>query len=229
MNWILIAVIIIIAGFGCLGLKKGLIKMVFSLVSTVAALLLAMLFSPIVSGMLKSNEDIVAFFDEKIGALVDFTKEEALQEAESEQTSLIDALPLPETFKAVLQENNTAEQYISMQAENFEQYVCRQITNMILNAIGFVVTLVIASIALAVLCNALNLLAKLPLLHQINKAAGLAAGAAEGILLVWILFAVLTMFAGSAFGRDAMEMIAENPLLDFLYKNNLVSRFIARG
>lgn len=229
MNWILIAVIVIVAGLGWLGLKKGLIKMVFSLASTVAALLLAMLFSPVVSGMLKSNEGIVTFFDEKIGALVDFTPEEAVQETESEQASLIDALPLPKTFKDSLLKNNTVEQYISMQAENFEQYVCRQITNMILNAIGFVVTLIVAIIALALLCNALNLLAKLPLLRQINEAAGLAAGVGEGILLVWILFAVLTMFAGSAFGRDAMEMIAGNPLLDFLYKNNLVSKFIARG
>lgn len=229
MNWILIAVIVIVAGLGWLGFKKGLIKMVFSLASTVAALLLAMLFSPVVSGMLKSNEGIVTFFDEKIGALVDFTPEEAVQETESEQASLIDALPLPKTFKDSLLKNNTVEQYISMQAENFEQYVCRQITNVILNAIGFVVTLIVAIIALALLCNALNLLAKLPLLRQINEAAGLAAGVGEGILLVWILFAVLTMFAGSAFGRDAMEMIAGNPLLDFLYKNNLVSKFIARG
>ena len=80
-----------------------------------------------------------------------------------------------------------------------------------------------------ILCNTLNLLAKLPVLRQLNTMAGLAAGVAEGILLVWVLFVVLTMFAGSEFGRDAMEMIAKNPLLDFLYKNNLVSKFIARG
>lgn len=229
MNWILVAVIVIVAVFGWLGLKKGLIKMVFSLVSTVAALLFAMIFSPVVSGMLKSNEAVVSFIDGKISPLVDFSPEEAAQEEESEQTSLIEALPLPETFKESLLKNNTAETYISMQAQNFEEYVCRQITNVIINAIAFVLTLVVAIIALAVLCYTLNLVAKLPLLRQINAATGLAAGVAEGILLVWVLFVVLTMFAGSEFGRDAMEMIAENPLLDFLYKNNLVSKFIARG
>mgnify|MGYP003302062493 CR=1 FL=1 len=62
-----------------------------------------------------------------------------------------------------------------------------------------------------------------------SLAAGLAAGAAEGLLLVWILFVILTMFAGTEFGSEAMSMIAENPLLDFLYKNNMVSKFIARG
>lgn len=229
MNWILIAVIGIIAVLAFVGLKKGLIKMVFSLVSTIVALLVAMLFSPVVAGMMKSNEAIVGFFDEKISAVVDFTSEEAQEETESKQESLIDSLPLPDTFKDSLLENNTLDNYATMQAQNFEEYVCRQITNMILNAIAFVITLLLAIVALAILCKTLDLLAKLPLLKQINAAAGLAAGAAEGLLLVWILFVILTMFAGTEFGSEAMSMIAENPLLDFLYKNNMVSKFIARG
>lgn len=229
MNWILIAVIGILVGLGWIGFKKGLIKMVFSLVSTIVALLFAMLFSPVVAGVLKSNEAVVGFFDEKISAIIDFSSEEAQEKAGEKQESLIESLPLPETFKESLLKNNVAESYVSMQVQNFEEYVCRQITNVILNAIAFVATLFFAIIALAVLCNAFNLLAKLPLLRQINETAGLAAGVAEGVLLIWILFVILTMFAGSEFGRNALEMIAENPFLDFLYKNNLVSKFIARG
>lgn len=229
MNWILIAVLVIIAVLGLIGFKKGLIKMVFSLVSTIVALLVAMLFSPVVADVMKNNEAIVGFFEEKISAVVDFTSEEAKEETESKQESLIASLPLPETFKESILENNTAENYISMQAQNFEEYVCRQIANVIINAIAFVVTLLLAIVALAILCKALDLLAKLPLLKQINAVAGLAAGVAEGLLLVWILFVILTMFAGTEFGSEAMSMIAENPLLDFLYKNNMVSKFIARG
>jgi hypothetical protein len=229
MNWVLLVVIGIIAVLGFIGMKKGLIKMVFSLASTIVALLVAMLFSPMVAGMMKNNEAIVGFFDEKISTIVDFTSEEAQEETESKQESLIDSLPLPETFKESLLENNTAESYISMQAQNFEEYVCRQITNVIINAIAFVATLLLAIVALAILCKTLDLLAKLPLLKQINAAAGLATGVAGGLMIVWILFVILTMFAGTAFGSDALSMIAENPLLDFLYKNNMVSKFIARG
>ena len=229
MNWILIAVIAILGVMGFVGFKKGFIKMVFSVASTIVALLVAMLFSPVVAGMMKNNEAIVVFFDEKISAIVDFTSEEAHAETEGTQQSLIDSLPLPETFKETILENNTAENYIAMQAKNFEEYVCRQITNVIINAIAFVVTLLLAIVALAIVCFALNLLAKLPLLKQVNATAGLAAGVLEGLLIVWILFVILTMFAGSEFGSKALAMIAENPLLDFLYKNNLVSKFIARG
>lgn len=229
MNWILIAVIAILGVMGFVGFKKGFIKMVFSIASTIVVLLVAMLFSPVVAGMMKSNEAIVGFFDEKISAVVNFTSEEAKEEAEGKQESLIESLPLPKTFKETLLENNTVDNYIAMQAENFEEYVCRQITNVIINAIAFVVTLVLAIIALVVLCFALNLLAKLPLLKQVNATAGLAAGVLEGLLIVWILFVILTMFAGSEFGSKALAMISENPLLDFLYKNNVVSKFISRG
>lgn len=229
MNWVLIAVIAIIVLLGWIGFKKGLVKMVFSLASTIAALLIAVIFSPIVSGIMKNSEGVVSFIDEKVGAIINFSSEEAADAGESEQETLIEALPLPESIKQSLLENNTEENYVSMQVEEFEEYVCRQITNVIINSIAFVITLVIAIVALWFVCNALNIIAKLPLLRQLNTTAGLAVGLAEGVLLVWILFAVLTMFAGSEFGRNTMEMIAENPLLDFLYKNNLVSKFIARG
>lgn len=233
MNWILIAVIAILGMLGFIGFKKGLIKMVFSLASTIIALLVAMLFSPVVAGVMKNNEAIVGFFDEKISAIVDFTSEDvsegAPEETEEKQQSWVESLPLPETFKESILENNTTENYMSMQVDKFEEYVCRQITNVIINAIAFVVTLLLAIVALAILCKTLDLLAKLPLLKQINAIAGLGAGVVEGLLLVWILFVILTMFAGSEFGRNSLEMIAENPLLDFLYKNNMVSKFIARG
>jgi len=227
MNWVLIAVIAIFAVFGWLGVRKGFIKLVFSLVSTIAALVFATLFSPVVATIMKNNEAVVGFFDDKVESLIQFSKSEETATG-SKQESLIDELPLPEIFKESLIEDNTAETYLDFQAENFKQYVCRRITNVIINAIAFVVTLAVAIIALIVLCATLNLIAKLPILHQINTAAGLAAGLAEGLLLVWILFVVVTMFAGSAFGQNALAMIAENPLLDFIYKNNLVSKFIAR-
>jgi len=229
MNWILIAVIVILVALGWLGFNKGLVKMVFSLASTVIALLVAMLFSPIVAGVMKNNEGIVSFFDEKISAIVDFAPEEAKEENAANQKSLVESLPLPRSIKDTILENNNEANYLALNVESFEAYVCRQITNVVINAIAFVVTLIVALIVLFILCNTLNVLAKLPILRQINEVAGAAAGVAEGILVVWILFGILTMFATSAFGSSSLALIAENPVLDFLYKNNLVSAYITRG
>ncbi len=227
MNWVLIVVIAIFGVFGWLGVRKGFVKLFFSLISTIAALVFAAVFSPVTASIMKNNEKIVSFMDEKVEVLLDFSKEDENAEGRK-QDSLIEGLPLPEIVKESLLEDNTEQNYIQMEASNFKEYVCRRITNMILNSIAFVITLAVAVIALAVLCFMLNLIAKLPLLHQLNTAAGLAAGLAEGLLLVWILFVVLTMLGGNAVGQDALAMISENPFLNFLYKNNLISRFVMR-
>lgn len=228
MNYVLIAIIIILAVLGILGMRKGLIRMFFSLISTVLALVVAALFSTYVSDAMKGNEKIVGFFDEKIGDLIEFTAEEAESREDTEQESFIDKLPLPEAIKDSLKKNNVAEAYESAKVDTFQDYVCRQITNMILNAIAFVITFLVAVLALTLLANALDLIAKLPGLKQINAVGGLAAGLAEGVLLVWILFVILTMFAGTEIGQDIMKMIAENKFLDYLYKNNLLSQFVMR-
>ncbi len=229
MNWILFVVIGILVALGWLGWKQGLVKMVFSLASTIVALLVAMLFSPIVAGVMKNSEGIVSFFDEKISTIIDFAPEDAATEDAANQKSLVESLPLPKSIKETIMENNNEAKYLELNVGSFEEYVCRQITNVIINAIAFVVTLIVAIIVLFILCNTLNILAKLPIIRQINEFAGMAAGVAEGVLLVWILFGILTMFATSAFGSSSLALIAENPVLDFLYKNNLVSTYITRG
>lgn len=228
MNWILYVVIGIIVMLGLIGYRKGLVKMVFSLTSTIIAILLAAFLSPVVAQIIKSNDKIVDFLDEKVSILVDFSAEDSKETKASKQEDLIESLPLPESIKQSLAEDNTEEEYEAMQVEDFEGYVCRRITNVIINAISFIIVLIIAIVALWFVCSTLNILAKLPLLRQLNTTAGLGVGLAEGVLLVWILFAVLTMFVGTKFGREAMELIGENRFLDFLYKNNLVSKFIAR-
>lgn len=227
MNWVLIIVIAIFVFFGWLGWKKGFIKLLFSLISTVVALIFAVLFSPVTETILKSNQSFVSFIDEKIESLIDFSTEDADADGHRQET-LIEGLPLPKSFKEALHEDNTVQKYTELGVQDFKEYVCRRITNMIINAIAFVITLAFAIIALAVVCGVLNLLAKLPLLHQINEIAGLAAGLAQGLLVVWILFVILTMLGANEVGQNALAMIGENPILDFLYKNNLISGFIMR-
>ena len=109
---------------------------------------------------------------------------------------------------------------------NFKGYVVSYITGLIINAISFIVTFVVILILLWVLCIALDLISKLPLLNQINKLAGLAAGLVHGLVIVWILFILLTVFGSSQFGQEAMQLIEENVILGVLYDYNVLLRFI---
>lgn len=237
MNWVLIAVLGILFVFGFLGLKKGFVKILFSFVSTVIALLFAILVSPIMARTMKNTPSIKDPLASKVEAFVDViikdkgetagNSQEGEALGEKEASTIIDELPLPKTIKESITEELNIEKGTTMRAE-IKSALTDKFTGLILNAAAFVAMLFFAIIVLFVLCRVLNLLAKLPLIREADAAAGLGVGVCEGILVVWILFVCLTLLGSNAFGQEALAMIGENKFLDFLYKNNPISAFLSR-
>lgn len=225
MNWLLIVVLAILAVNALIGMKAGFIKTAFSLCSLIIAIILTSWLSPVVNNFMKGNVTIYNSISEKVEKALDFEDEEY---KESEQESMIDKLHLPRSIKDSLKENNNEQVYKDMELgiNNFKGYIVSYITGLIINAISFIVTFVVILILLWVLCIALDLISKLPLLNQINKLAGLAAGLVHGLVIVWILFILLTVFGSSQFGQEAMQLIEENVILGVLYDYNVLLRFI---
>ena len=223
MNVLLIITFLILVGFGFVGMKTGLIKMVFSLISTIVALLCAILFSPILANMLEQNTGVHDFLTQKVETVL-----EAVAPDAQSITDYLESFPFPELIKDTVQQDSNTVQFVSAQTLAVEAYVCERIVSVIINSIAFAVTFFVALLALIILCRVLDLISRLPLLNEMNHMAGLAAGLAEGVLVVWIFFVVLTMFTGTEFGQNAMRMISENALLSYLYDNNWLSRFITK-
>lgn len=225
MNWLLIVVIAILAINALVGIKAGFIKTVFSLFSMIVAIILTMWLSPYVNNLMKGNAKIYNAISSKVEEALPFELDEYKQ---SEQNSFIDKLHLPKSIKESLIENNKEQVYKEMELgiNNFKGYVSSYLTGLIINAISFIVTFIVILIILWVLCFALDLISKLPLLNQINKMAGLAAGLVHGLVIVWILMILLTMFGSSSFGQEAMQMIEESEILSILYNYNLLLRSI---
>ena len=69
---------------------------------------------------------------------------------------------------------------------------------------------------------------KLPLLKQANQLAGLALGAFQAVLIIWLFFAVVTIISGTEFGQSVFGYINSSKLLSFLYKNNIPMNFITK-
>ncbi len=224
MNWLFIATMLIIGGGAFLGWRAGFVKTVFSLVSTIAVIILTILFSPIVTNMLKSSDIIYGGIRGQLASIIHFPD----MEEGTTTDDFIDGLSLPDSIKDTLKSNEAITEYAGARLEELEVYVCDTLTDIIVNAIGFIVTFLIAAAGLALLCFVLNIISKLPVLHQINTLAGVAVGALEGLVVVWIFFIVITMFGTTEFGRETLALISENPVLSFLYDSNLLSGFITR-
>lgn len=221
MNILLIVTLFILAGFGLVGMKTGLIKMMFSLVSTIVALLVAIVFSPTVANVVENNTGVHDFLTHKVDSMLEVIVPEADIEFD-----YIEDLPLPEVIKDVLRGDSSTLQAVSAQKQAVKAYVCERIASIIISSIAFAVTFLVALLVLIIVCRMLNLISKLPVLNEINHIAGLVAGLAEGVLVIWIFFIVLTVFAGTEFGGNAMRMISENAILSYLYDNNWLYHFI---
>ncbi len=223
MNWLLIIVIAILVINAFIGMKAGLIKTIFSLCSMIIALLLSAWLSPHVNDYMRGNDMIYNAVSTKV--------EKVLPEIDkgldkSKQVALIEGMTLPKSLKNSLIENNNAQVYKHLAVKSFKDYLKGYLTGIVINALAFSLTFILLLILLWILSIALDIVSKLPLLHQINKTAGLVAGLVHGLILVWVLFTLLTVFSSSSLGQKAMAMIGENEFLSILYNYNYLMKFI---
>lgn len=210
MNWLLIIVLGIIVINALIGLKVGLIKIIFSLFSFILALMLTVWISPSVNRILKNNESFYEKASQKVEGILFENQEQA-----GDDDKMIEELPLPKSIKESLIENKSKAE------ANIKAYIVSQVTDIAINALAFVITFIVAFIALWVVSIALNIISKLPILNQLNKLTGLVVGGLQGLVIVWILFIVITIFSGTELGGTAFEQIESSVILAFLYDKNL--------
>lgn len=223
MNWLLIIIIIILLGSALRGYQSGFIKTAFALVSILIALVATTIVSPAVSKALRSNETVVEKVNEQLEKVIKFDQE---IKKTSQETSFIEKLTLPESIKNTLVENNNTEVYKAMAVDSFEDYVVNALSVIVINAASYIVCFLVVLIALFIISHVLNLISKLPLLNEVNKAAGLVVGLLGGCVKVWIFFLVITLFSTTTLGENIFAMINSSPLLTLIYDNNLLLKGI---
>jgi hypothetical protein len=108
MNWLLILVIIVLGGYAVYGRYRGFIKTVFTLFSTIIALMLTMWLSPIVSKEVQKNDKVMSFVTEKVAKVVKSSnaKKKLKDNTKSKQIDYINHLPFPKAVKKALIEND---------------------------------------------------------------------------------------------------------------------------
>ncbi|BCN28858.1 CvpA family protein [Anaeromicropila herbilytica] len=248
MNWLLGAVILVLAGYAIKGRHDGFIKTVFAIFSIVLSLVLSIVISPYISKTIQSNEKIYNTVNEKIAEglklseqqkedknsdskkTVDKEGKQQIKQKQQKQKSLdetdekgqIEQLTLPGTLKDALIENNNSEVYKALAINSFEGYVSGYLTVIAINAFSFFITFLIIKIIFFVLSKVLDIISKLPILNGLNKTAGLLVGLLQGLAVIWVLCIVLTAFSTSQIGQELFKLINESAILSSIYNNNLL-------
>lgn len=233
MNWLLIIVILVLAGNIVWGFSRGFLRVIYSMLAWIAILVFVTWATPYVANVLteKTNIDnrIESNLDEKLHELVigdtNGQKEDREPDAQNPgqgkknyrdlQMKLPDAV-----INKLFDTNKIADQIL--EGSGAYDVVAGRATDLAMRVISFVLVLLIAVISFHLLSVVLKVVEKLPLIGGINRLLGLFAGLVKGILIIWLAFAIIAMAGTTDIGIALISYIYESPLLIWVYENNFV-------
>lgn len=229
MSGLFAVVVLILAGFTLRGYIKGMIRVVFSLVSIFLTIGLVTWMTPFVSEFLETKTPVYRTIQEKCVERVQIkAKTDMNQEVEEQEPINIAGIEIPEEWQKSLTQKTTdvADEFLTESGvyESMGNYIA----GIIVNGIACVLSFIIVVLVLRILVNMLDIVAKLPVLRSMNHLGGTIAGALQGIVIVWILFFVITLCQTSDFGQGLLKDINNNLFLKVLYENNGIEYIMMR-
>lgn len=201
-------VIGIIAVFALIGIKRGFVRSIVGIISLGASILLAWLLYPVVSDLFKTIGVGTAIHEKILDVLTDCIGVSG------------EGMALPIFMKDAIE---SGRQELILEATNTA-------TDMVLNIISFIAVLILSRIIIFIAQKLLIVLSELPLIGFFNKLAGLAFGAIQGLLIVFIVFTII--YATVPLNEDSGigEAIENSVIAGKLYEANpLVKIFVDDG
>lgn len=156
-------------------------------------------------------------------------EEQSGQLSRTEQTELIDRLPIPEVLRDMLLDYNNEEGYTSLGVSTFPDYIINFIATVILNVISFIAAVIVVQVFLWVAIAALDILSHIPLIGGLNRLLGLLLGLLQALFFIWIFFLVLSMASATEAGLQLMSMVQSSRLLGYLYDSNLFMQIVIQA
>jgi hypothetical protein len=235
-NWLLIAVGIIFLISIIWGLSQGMLRIAVSLAATIITVVVVSAFAPKVSQMIQEHTTIDDSISKAVTAVVRPAQEQENQEddAQQEQTPSLEEQEqsvnnsnLPTFLQSSTLEYNSSENYLKLGADSFYNYVGNYIAATIVNILSFLILYAVLRIFVRILMNMIDVISELPVLHGVNRLAGGVVGIGVGLIAVWLLFLVVTLFYATSLGQSCFRQIEANEILNILYQKNYILHFLS--
>ncbi len=218
MSWVLIVCIAILVVLGLVGLKLGVVKMLYHLAAFALALILtALLAPPIAKSFVKTDSPRMDRMKEKV------VKTLHLDDIDYEKFDINEALEkieLPDSIRDELKTFNAVDVYKSMGVDGAKDYIATSVAAVILQAVVYIVVFVLIFLIVFLVFQTINLIDKVPGLRMINRLAGMTVGLLMGACVIFLFFVLVTALSSMPVGQDMLQQINDNSVLRFWYDNN---------
>lgn len=217
MAWIIDLIIIgLLALLVFLGYKRGLAKCAIKVLSTIIAIILALiLFKPVSNWVIKNTE-----IDDNIKNSITQT----IQKDVEEDGKVKDDTNLPETMVDHINEqiktsvNNTKEAVV--------ESVATEVSIIAVNVIVGLGIFIVVKLILLIVNAIFSVITELPVIKQIDKVGGIAYGILETLVIVFVIFAIISAISPMIEKTGLVAMINKSILGNALYNNNLLMKII---
>lgn len=226
-TWLGIAVLILFVFFCYMGYRRGFVREAVSVVCVFLSMGIVWFINPYMDEFLRDSTPLYGMIQEGCTTFVSNQTNASGVLDQEMQTEAIDSLQLPDLLANVLKQNNTAETYRELAVNTFTDYLSGYLTQIATKGVSFLLSYLLASVLIKTAAYVLNLLASLPVIRGVNKAAGGVLGAAKCVFFVWLVMLFLTVLCNTGLGSIGLEMVKQDPILSFLYNQNILMKMVA--
>ena len=206
MNFLIdIILIAIIALTTFIGYKKGLIKVAFGLISFLLAIVIAIILYKPISNFIINYTTL----DDKIEETVE--NKIASSDSIKEET------------------NNFIANYYSDIKNASTSVIAKNISQIIINIGCIVIVFIISNVILLFFKFSGDLIAKLPLIKQLNSVGGFMYGLLKGFIIIYFLLALIAILSQLVEMPQLMKMINSSIITNIMYNNNFVLNSIYKS
>lgn len=230
MNWVLIVVLLVLAGSILNGYRRGFLRLVYSLVSWILMFAVVSWATPYFSRFMFENTSVydrVAAHCEEV--IHQNAQEQVQKEAagrEEELAALGIRVPdrvMDDIFERVA---GTADEFL--EDSGIYTRLAAEVAVFITQGIAFLTALIIAWLIVHLISHLLGIVSRIPIIKGLNQFLGLFAGGIYGMMLIWIAFYIIAVCSAGETGQAVVSYIRASRILTFLYENNPVLFILIR-
>lgn len=200
MNWLLIVVICIIAWNAVRGYTRGLLHIVYSLAACILMLTASSMAAPYVRDNILSQTGIESVIYSNIEKQIAVHGQKATGDFDMAN--------------------------ILLQQSGAYDSISTQLTNAIMTGLSFFIVIFLLGIVEYFVRRLIRKIERVPVISTVNRVAGFGVGFIKGIVIVWLLLALISLLVTSEAGQAMTVYINDSMMLKYLYENNPIIKLI---
>ena len=199
------------------GYRKGLVSVVFKIITFIISLLIVfVLYKPVSQSIINSTE-----LDEKLAvALEENLTGLTISEGSNEVFTVEGTNTVSEGMVELIE--SFVREALEKSAADPVRYVSEKLSVFMIQTGTFLLLFILSRGILLFVKFAAELIANLPIIKMFNKSGGLVDGIIKGFLMVYLILAIFSLISPIIYEYGIIQSILDSSLGRNMYNNNLI-------